>query len=278
MLNRSRFTARFFLAAFVLAVACGSLQAQRRFRGGAGDDFGFRFVGPVDGNRVSAITGITGDSSTYYAGVASGGVWKSTDGGNRWRPIFDDEPVEAIGALAVAPSDPNVVWAGTGEAWAIRDIDVTGNGVYKSTDSGKTIEKMLGGNPADKARQQEAEEIDGKMQEVEYNLLSRPLAASDEKTYISAWKVYYNLLWLNGEIGSGAGDVAGGTDFRPTDTEVTLAHQYEQDLSKSEADYHDLMTKDISAFNHTLVEHNTIPIVTSTPPASAPSDGSQDNE
>ncbi len=98
----------------------------------------FRFVGPSEGNRVSAVGAIPGDPSTYYAGAASGGIWKSTDGGNRWVPIFDKEPVAAIGALAVAPSDPNVVWVGTGEAWAIRDSDVMGNGVYRSTDAGKT--------------------------------------------------------------------------------------------------------------------------------------------
>jgi photosystem II stability/assembly factor-like uncharacterized protein len=112
--------------------------SQRRFVPPDEDTFRFRFVGPVDGNRVAAIAGIPGDPSTYYAGAASGGVWKTTDGGNRWFPIFDKEPVQAIGALAVAPSDSNVVWAGTGEAWAIRDSDVMGNGVYKSTDAGKT--------------------------------------------------------------------------------------------------------------------------------------------
>src|SRR5579871_3922700 len=100
--------------------------------------FRFRFVGPAIGNRVASIAGIPGDPSTYYAGAASGGVWKSRDGGNHWTPVFDKEPVQAIGALAVAPSDPSIVWAGTGEAWAIRDSDVTGNGVYKSTDAGKT--------------------------------------------------------------------------------------------------------------------------------------------
>ncbi|HTS11775.1 MAG TPA: hypothetical protein VMH00_06630 [Candidatus Limnocylindrales bacterium] len=121
----------------VFALALPGL-AQRRFRGSDEDPFHFRFVGPSEGNRVSAIAGIPGDPSTYYAGAASGGVWKSIDGGNRWVPIFDKEPVQAIGALAVAPSDPSVVWAGTGEAWAIRDSDVTGNGVYKSTDAGKT--------------------------------------------------------------------------------------------------------------------------------------------
>src|SRR5690348_10201907 len=73
----------------------------------------YRYIGPV-GNRVAAVAGVTGDPSTYYAGAASGGVWKTTDGGIHWQPIFDDQPVQSIGALAVAPSDPNVVWVGTG--------------------------------------------------------------------------------------------------------------------------------------------------------------------
>jgi photosystem II stability/assembly factor-like uncharacterized protein len=104
--------------------------------------FRFRFVGPRVGNRIASVAGVPGDPSTYYAGAASGGIWKSTDGGNRWAPIFDKQPVAAIGALAVAPSDPSVVWAGTGEAWVIRDSDVIGNGIYKSTDAGKTWTNM----------------------------------------------------------------------------------------------------------------------------------------
>ncbi|HXW57446.1 MAG TPA: hypothetical protein VEJ67_16965 [Candidatus Cybelea sp.] len=129
-----------FLLTIVLWAAPGS--AQRRFGGPEQNAMHFRFVGPVNGNRVSAIAGIAGDPSTYYAGAASGGVWKSTDGGNRWLPIFDKEPVQAIGALAVAPSDATVVWAGTGEAWAIRDSDVMGDGVYKSTNAGQTWTHM----------------------------------------------------------------------------------------------------------------------------------------
>jgi photosystem II stability/assembly factor-like uncharacterized protein len=101
------------------------------------DTFKFRFVGPRAGNRVASIAGVPGDLNTYYAGAASGGVWKSTDGGNRWDPLFDKQPAAAIGAIAVAPSDPSMIWVGTGEAWAIRDSDVMGNGVYLSTDSGK---------------------------------------------------------------------------------------------------------------------------------------------
>jgi photosystem II stability/assembly factor-like uncharacterized protein len=101
-------------------------------------EFRFRFVGPKVGNRIAAVAGIPGEPNVYYAGAASGGIWKSVDGGNRWAPIFDKQPVAAIGALAVAPSEPNTVWAGTGEAWMIRDSDVMGNGIYKSTDAGTT--------------------------------------------------------------------------------------------------------------------------------------------
>jgi len=129
------------LIAILICAAPGHAQRGGRGQGGQ-DQFRFRFVGPAIGNRVSAIVGIPGDTSTYYAGAASGGVWKSTDGGNNWNPIFDGQPVAAIGALAVATSDPNTIWAGTGEGWAIRDSDVMGDGVYKSTDAGRTWTHM----------------------------------------------------------------------------------------------------------------------------------------
>ena len=106
------------------------------------DGLRFRFLGPQVGNRISAVAGVPGDPSIYYAGAASGGVWKSTDGGNRFQAIFDDEPAIAVGALAVAQSSPSTVWAGTGEAWAIRDSDMMGDGVYRSIDAGKTWKHM----------------------------------------------------------------------------------------------------------------------------------------
>lgn len=102
------------------------------------DPFRFEYVGPPSAGRIAAIAGIPGDLSTYYVGAASGGVWKTTDSARTWTPVFDDQPVQAIGALAVAPSDSRIVWAGTGEAWAIRDSDMMGDGVYKSIDGGAT--------------------------------------------------------------------------------------------------------------------------------------------
>ena len=102
----------------------------------------FQYVGPNPAGRVSAVAGVPGDTMTYYAGAASGGVWKTTDAGRTFTPTFDDQPVQAIGALAVAPSNPRIVWAGTGEAWAIRDSDVMGDGIYKSTDAGATWKHM----------------------------------------------------------------------------------------------------------------------------------------
>ena len=131
-----------FAGAFAL-LCLTAVSAQRRGGGGASADaLSFRFLGPVVGNRVASIAGVPGDPSIYYAGAASGGVWKTTDGGIRWAPVSDAMPVAAIGALAVAPSDPNIVWAGTGEAWAIRDSDVIGDGIYKSIDAGKTWTHM----------------------------------------------------------------------------------------------------------------------------------------
>jgi len=95
-----------------------------------------RHIGPV-GNRLTSVVGIPDQPNIYYVGAASGGIWKTIDGGVHWEPIFDSQPVSSIGALAIAPSDPKIVWAGTGEPWIRSHISV-GQGVYKSTDAGKT--------------------------------------------------------------------------------------------------------------------------------------------
>jgi photosystem II stability/assembly factor-like uncharacterized protein len=99
----------------------------------------YRLVGPFRGGRATGVTGVAGDPSTFYFGSASGGLWKTTDGGAVWKPLWDKFPeaAPAVGAVAVAPSDPNIVYAGTGET-NIRGNVATGNGLYKSTDAGKT--------------------------------------------------------------------------------------------------------------------------------------------
>jgi len=130
-----------FIAALAIAPAYG-----QRGRGFAGpplpQNLEFKFMGPAVGNRISAAVSVPGDPTTYYAGAASGGIWKSTDSAQHFTPIFDKEDAQAIGAMALADSDHRTVWAGTGEAWAIRDSDMMGDGVYKSTDAGATWQHM----------------------------------------------------------------------------------------------------------------------------------------
>ena len=99
----------------------------------------YRLVGPYRGGRVVTVSGVVGQNDVYYFGAVAGGVWKTTDGGLNWKPLFDKmkEASPSIGALAVAESDPNVIYVGTGEA-CIRGNIVGGNGVYKSIDAGAT--------------------------------------------------------------------------------------------------------------------------------------------
>jgi photosystem II stability/assembly factor-like uncharacterized protein len=97
----------------------------------------YRNIGPAAGGRVSRAAGVPGNPVMYYAATASGGVWMSSDGGTKWQSIFDDQPVSSIGSIAVAASDPNVIYVGSGEA-NIRGNVQDGNGIYKSIDAGKT--------------------------------------------------------------------------------------------------------------------------------------------
>jgi photosystem II stability/assembly factor-like uncharacterized protein len=94
----------------------------------------WRLIGPYRAGRVTAVAGIPGNPAVYYMGTPGGGVWETTDGGTVWKPIFDAEHVAPIGALALAPSDPNIIYVGTGDL----PNQAEGNGVYKSTDGGKT--------------------------------------------------------------------------------------------------------------------------------------------
>ena len=101
----------------------------------------WRLIGPFRGGRAVAAAGVPGDSTTFYFGSVNGGIWKTTDAGVVWTPIFDGQPVASIGALAVAPSDPKIIYAGTGETDIREDLS-SGNGIYKSADGGATWNHM----------------------------------------------------------------------------------------------------------------------------------------
>jgi photosystem II stability/assembly factor-like uncharacterized protein len=97
----------------------------------------WRNIGPFRGGRTKAAAGIPSQPHVFYIGAVNGGVWKTTDAGRTWTPIFDDQPTGSIGAIAIAPSDPNVIYVGSGEGLQRPDLS-TGDGIYKSTDAGKT--------------------------------------------------------------------------------------------------------------------------------------------
>ncbi|MGZ8797597.1 MAG: WD40/YVTN/BNR-like repeat-containing protein, partial [Thermoanaerobaculia bacterium] len=97
----------------------------------------WRMIGPFRGGRTVAGAGVPSQPNVFYIGVNNGGVWKTTDSGRIWTPIFDDQPTGSIGAIALAPSDPNIIYAGSGEGLQRPDLS-TGDGIYKSTDAGRT--------------------------------------------------------------------------------------------------------------------------------------------
>lgn len=105
------------------------------------DGLSYRSIGPAAGGRVARAVGVPGDPLTWWAATAAGGVWRSRDGGFTFEPVFDDQPVSSIGSIAVAPSDPQVVWVGTGEA-NIRGNVAEGDGIYRSTDGGDTWQNV----------------------------------------------------------------------------------------------------------------------------------------
>ena len=147
MRSHRRSLAAFLLAPFVLGLLQAQSSAARPTTPAAQPAAGrptpehwrglsWRHIGP-EGNRFSAAVGVPGDPLTYLVGAASGGIYKTTDGGVNWRPVFDSHPVQSIGSLAIARSDRNVVYAGTGEG-KIRSHISLGQGVYKSLDGGES--------------------------------------------------------------------------------------------------------------------------------------------
>jgi photosystem II stability/assembly factor-like uncharacterized protein len=127
--------------AFLITLAAGALGvtplAAQRLDPAIFSGLRWRMIGPFRGGRAVTATGVPGQPDVFYFGSVGGGVWKSVNAGRTWDPIFDGEPVGSIGAVAVAPSDPNVIYVGTGED-DMRSQISHGNGVYRSNDAGST--------------------------------------------------------------------------------------------------------------------------------------------
>ena len=124
------------LLAGALILALGVSEAQQ-YPESMYQEMRWRMIGPFRGGRTRAVAGVPGQPNLFYIGAVNGGVWKSDDYGRTWTPIFDQAPTQSIGAIAVAPSDPNIIYVASGEGLHRPDLSV-GNGIYKSTDAGKT--------------------------------------------------------------------------------------------------------------------------------------------
>jgi photosystem II stability/assembly factor-like uncharacterized protein len=126
-------------AAFALIFALGSVSdaMAQQFPESTYQELHWRMIGPFRGGRTRALAGVPSQPNVFYIGAVNGGVWKSNDYGRTWTPIFDSQPAQSIGAITIAPSDPNIVYVANGEGLARPDLSV-GNGIYKSTDAGKT--------------------------------------------------------------------------------------------------------------------------------------------
>jgi len=135
---RSTFAALAVLFALTVSVRLfAGPEAPKQFDPKLFQELRWRLIGPSRGGRTSGVTGVRGQPEVFYFGSVGGGVWKTNDAGRTWNPIFDSQPVASIGAIAVAPSDSNVIYVGSGEA-DMRSSISCGNGMYKSTDAGKT--------------------------------------------------------------------------------------------------------------------------------------------
>ncbi|HKK25053.1 MAG TPA: hypothetical protein VJ941_05465 [Gracilimonas sp.] len=129
------------VGAFLMFLASPNLAEAQNIQSELYNQMKYRHVGP-DGNRTIAVIGVPGDPSTILVGAASGGIWKTTDYGTNWEPVFEEQSASSISALAVSNSAPNEMWAGTGETFLIRPAHAMGDGIYKSTDYGSTWKKM----------------------------------------------------------------------------------------------------------------------------------------
>ena len=124
----------------------------------------------------------------------------------------------------------------------------------------ETLDEAAAKKKADLLKTVEA--MDQKLQSIEFRLVSPALANSDDKYYVETYRVYLNLIWLNAEVGTGGGDVAGGADFAPTDTQCDSLRSMESEMKSAIEDYQKLLSADLPPFNHSLTEQNLAAVVT----------------
>jgi photosystem II stability/assembly factor-like uncharacterized protein len=183
-------------------------------------DLRYRMIGPHRGGRAKAAAGIPEQPHTFYMGVVNGGVWKTTDAGRTWLPIFDGQPTGSVGAIAVAPSDPNVVYVGTGEGLQRPDLS-TGDGIYRSSDGGRSWTRLglrdgqqipqIVVHPADPNRLWVA-------------VLGHPYGANEERGIFRSrdgGKTFEKVLYVDAD--TGAADLA----MDPTNPDVLYAAMWE---------------------------------------------------
>ncbi len=189
----------------------------------------WRDVGPFRGGRTRAVAGIAAQPNVYFMAPVDGGIWKTDDAGRTWRPIFDDQPTQSIGSLAVAPSDPNVIYAGSGEGLHRPDLSV-GDGVYRSDDGGKTW-RHLGLDDAQQIPQLAVDPKDPNR--VFAAVLGHPYGPSEQRGVfrsLDGGKTWRNVLFT--DANTGASDIA----IDPLHPDVVYAAMWEERLGPSEDD------------------------------------------
>ncbi|MDT7688724.1 MAG: hypothetical protein QOE46_1483 [Acidobacteriota bacterium] len=207
-------------AMFLLAIFVGGMppraSAQGQHEAGVYSGLRWRLLGPFRGGRVNGVSGVRAEPETFYFGSVGGGVWKTSNSGRTWTPIFDSQTVASIGAIAVAPSNPQVVYVGTGEADMRSQISY-GNGVYKSSDAGQTW-KHLG---LEGTRQISRVIVDPRNPDVVFvAALGHAYGANPERGVYrtrDGGRTWRKVLFKNDEVG--AADLA----FDPMDSKVVYA-------------------------------------------------------
>ena len=180
----------------------------------------WRNVGPFRGGRTRALSGVPSQPNVFYIGAVNGGVWKSTDYGRTWQPIFDDQPTGSIGAIAVAPSDPQTVYVGSGEGLHRPDLSV-GDGIYKSSDGGRTW-THLGLRDSQQISQMAVDPRDPNRLFVA--VVGHPYGPNPERGIYRSTdgaKTFEKVLYKNENIG------AAGVAIDPSDSSVVYATLWE---------------------------------------------------